>query len=76
MDSIGLVRIIETFNQVDIAAAMGRRANFTIAVACDPTRAGPGAGDGPFPPEGERRAHFTMTQPIHDPKLWTNFLAR
>jgi homocysteine S-methyltransferase len=77
VDSIGLVRIIETFNRgLDIAGReMGRRANFTIAVACDPTRPDLAQEVDRFHQKVSGGAHFTMTQPIYDPTLWTNFLA-
>jgi len=77
VDSIGLVRIIETFNRgLDIAGReMGRRANFTIAVACDPTRPDLAQEADRFHQKVSAGAHFTMTQPIYDPKLWSDFLA-
>lgn len=77
VDSIGLVRIIETFNRgLDIAGReMGRRANFTIAVACDPTRPDLVQEVDRFHHKVSGGAHFTMTQPIFDPQLWADFLA-
>jgi len=77
VDSIGLVRIIETFNRgLDVGGReMGRRANFTIAVACDPTRPDLVQEVDRFHQKVSGGAHFTMTQPIYDPKLWTDFLA-
>ncbi len=61
VDSIGLVRIIDRFNQgLDLAGQeMGQKGAFTIAVACDPTRADLVAGGRPFPPQGQRR------RPLH-----------
>lgn len=77
VDSIGLVRIIDTFNQgLDVAGReMGRRADFTIAVACDPTRPDLPEEVDRFHQKVTGGAHFTMTQPIYDPQLWIDFLA-
>jgi homocysteine S-methyltransferase len=77
VDSIGLVRIIDTFNQgLDIAGReMGQKAGFTIAVACDPTRPDLSQEVDRFHQKVSGGAHFTMTQPIYDPQLWVNFLA-
>lgn len=77
VDSIGLVRIIDTFNQgLDIAGReMGQKAGFTIAVACDPTRPDLGQEVDRFHQKVSGGAHFTMTQPIYDPQLWRDFLA-
>jgi homocysteine S-methyltransferase len=76
VDSIGLVRIINTFNQGydPSGREMGRRANFTIAVACDPTRPNLSQEVERFHQKVSGGAHFTMTQPIYDPQLWLNFL--
>jgi homocysteine S-methyltransferase len=76
VDSIGLVRIIETFNRgLDVAGReMGQKAGFTIAVACDPTRAELSQEVDRFHQKVSGGAHFTMTQPIYDPQLWVNFL--
>lgn len=76
VDSIGLVRIIDKFNQgVDLAGRdMGRRGSFTIAVACDPTRADLSEEVDRFQRKVSGGAHFTMTQPIYDPQLWLDFL--
>ncbi len=76
VDSIGLVRIIETFNRgLDIAGReMGQKAAFTIAVACDPTRSDLSQEVDRFHQKVSGGAHFTMTQPIFDPQLWVNFL--
>lgn len=77
VDSIGLVRIIETFNQgLDIAGReMGQKAGFTIAVACDPTRPDLSQEVDRFHQKVSGGAHYTMTQPIYDPQLWRDFLA-
>ena len=76
VDSIGLVRIIETFNRgLDISGReMGQKAGFTIAVACDPTRPDLSQEVDRFHQKVSGGAHFTMTQPIYDPQLWVNFL--
>jgi homocysteine S-methyltransferase len=76
VDSIGLVRIIDTFNRgVDIAGReMGQKAGFTIAVACDPTRPDLGQEVDRFHQKVSGGAHFTMTQPIYDAQLWLRFL--
>ena len=54
---------------------MGRRAGFSIAVACDPTRPNLMEEVDRFHQKVTSGAHFTMTQPIYDPKLWSDFLA-
>lgn len=76
VDSIGLVRIIsrlnEGFDQGD--NKMGQPGNFTIAVACDPTRADLAEEADRFHQKVSGGAHFTMTQPIYDPEIWRRFL--
>ena len=76
VDSIGLVRIINRFNDgVDVAGQdMGQQGGFTIAVACDPTRADLVQEVDRFHQKVSGGAHFTMTQPIFDPQLWVDFL--
>jgi len=76
VDSIGLVRIIEHFNQgLDLAGQeMGQKGGFTIAVACDPTRADLAQEVDRFHHKVSGGAHFTMTQPIFDAQLWANFV--
>jgi homocysteine S-methyltransferase len=76
VDSIGLVRIINRFNDgVDVAGQdMGQKGGFTIAIACDPTRADLAQEVDRFHQKVSGGAHFTMTQPIFDPQLWTNFV--
>ncbi|MEZ4706492.1 MAG: bifunctional homocysteine S-methyltransferase/methylenetetrahydrofolate reductase [Caldilineaceae bacterium] len=78
VDSVGLVRIINQFNQgLDLAGGdMGQKGGFTIAVACDPTRADLDQEVDRFHAKVSGGTHFTMTQPIFDPQLWRNFLAR
>ena len=76
VDSIGLVRIIsrlnEGFDQGD--NKMGQPGNFTIAVACDPTRADLAEEADRFHQKVSGGAHFTMTQPIYDPEIWRRFV--
>jgi methionine synthase I (cobalamin-dependent)/5,10-methylenetetrahydrofolate reductase len=76
VDSIGLVRIIDRFNQgVDLAGQeMGMKGGYTVAVACDPTRADLVQEVDRFHQKVSGGAHFTMTQPIFDAQLWVNFL--
>jgi homocysteine S-methyltransferase len=76
VDSIGLVRIVDRFNQgLDLAGQeMGQKGAFTIAVACDPTRSDLVQEVDRFHQKVSGGAHFTMTQPIFDPKLWRDFL--
>ncbi len=76
VDSIGLVRVIKSFNQgYDAAgASIGQMASFTVAVAADPTR--------PDLEEEARRlnrkleagADLVMTQPVFDVATWSDFL--
>lgn len=76
VDSIGLIRVISRMNSGEdsAGASIGRRANFTIACAVDPTK--------PDLEEEARRlkekiaagADFVMTQPIFAREVWTNFL--
>lgn len=77
VDSIGLVRIINKFNEGFDASGreMGRKGSFTIAVACDPTRPNLSEEVDRFYQKVSGGAHFTMTQPIYDSALWRNFLA-
>jgi methionine synthase I (cobalamin-dependent)/5,10-methylenetetrahydrofolate reductase len=77
VDSIGLTRIINRFNEgFDQAGRdMGRKGAFTIAVACDPTRPNLSEEVDRFHRKVSGGAHFTMTQPIFDPQLWKNFHA-
>lgn len=76
VDSIGLVKIINTFNEGfdKSGREMGQQAGFTIAVACDPTRPDLSQEVDRFHQKVSGGAHFTMTQPIYDPQLWLNFL--
>jgi homocysteine S-methyltransferase len=76
VDSIGLVRIISTFNQgLDMSGReMGERGAFTIAVACDPTRTDLREEVDRFHQKIANGAHFAMTQPIYNPRIWLDFL--
>ncbi len=76
VDSIGLVRVIDKFNQgLDLSGReMGSKGDFTIAVACDPTRPDLAEEVDRFHRKVSGGAHFTMTQPIYDPQLWLDFL--
>ncbi len=77
VDSIGLVRVIDKFNQGFDASGreMGQRGNFTIAVASDPTRPNLGEEVDRFHQKVTGGAHFTMTQPIYSAQLWRAFLS-
>ncbi|MGL4650015.1 MAG: methylenetetrahydrofolate reductase, partial [Caldilineaceae bacterium] len=76
VDSIGLTRIISRFNEGfdQTGRDLGRRAAFTIAVACDPTRPNLAEEVDRFHRKVSGGAHFAMTQPIFDAHLWQNFL--
>lgn len=76
VDSIGLVRIINRFNEGFDQGdnKMGQPGNFTIAVACDPTRPNLEEEADRFHQKVSGGAHFTMTQPIFDPNVWLRFL--
>jgi len=77
VDSIGLVRIINRFNEGfdQSGQEMGQPGGFTIAVACDPTRPNLSEEVDRFHQKVSGGAHFTMTQPIFDAQLWRNFLS-
>jgi homocysteine S-methyltransferase len=77
VDSIGLTRIISRFNEGfdQTGRDLGQRAAFTIAVACDPTRANLVEEVDRFHRKVSGGAHFTMTQPIFDARLWQAFLS-
>lgn len=76
VDSIGLVRVIKSFNQgVDVAgASIGQMASFTVAVAADPTRADPAEEARRLNRKIEAGADLVMTQPVFDLSTWTEFL--
>ncbi|HEX9118348.1 MAG TPA: bifunctional homocysteine S-methyltransferase/methylenetetrahydrofolate reductase [Anaerolineae bacterium] len=75
VDSIGLVHILKEFNEGNDRSGkpFGSRAGFTIAVACDPTRADLVQEVDRFHRKVSGGAHFTMTQPIFDPATWSAF---
>lgn len=77
VDSVGLVRIINSFNQgLDRAGQpFGSRAAFTIAVASDPTRPDLVQEVDRFHSKVAGGAHLTMTQPIFDAALWRRFFS-
>ena len=76
VDSVGLVRIIKMFNEGTDSAgsSIGQKANFTVAVAADPTRPD-------LEEEADRLSRkignggdLVMTQPVFDFRTWTDFL--
>lgn len=75
VDSVGLVHILNQFNQgQDLEGkVLGQRSRFSISVACDPTRADLTKEAGRLHAKLRNGAHFVMTQPIYDPKVWTRF---
>ncbi len=75
VDSIGLVRILHQFNQgLDLLGkTMGQQSNFTVSVACDPTRPDLEEEATRLSRKLVHGAHFIMTQPIYDPVVWTTF---
>ncbi|HEX3723744.1 MAG TPA: bifunctional homocysteine S-methyltransferase/methylenetetrahydrofolate reductase [Nitrolancea sp.] len=76
VDSIGLVRVIKSFNQgVDAAgASIGQIASFTVAVAADPTRQDLVEEARRLNRKIDAGADLVMTQPVFDISVWTNFL--
>jgi homocysteine S-methyltransferase len=76
VDSIGLVRVIKSFNQgVDAAgASIGQMASFTVAVAADPTRPDLVEEARRLSRKIEAGADLVMTQPVFDIAVWTDFL--
>ena len=76
VDSIGLVKVIQAFNQgLDRAGKpFGTRSAFTVAVACDPTRPDLVREVDRFHQKVSGGAHLTMTQPIFDPAVWQRFI--
>ncbi|MER3438377.1 MAG: bifunctional homocysteine S-methyltransferase/methylenetetrahydrofolate reductase [Chloroflexota bacterium] len=76
VDSIGLIRVLTKLNQgVDAAgASIGRMASFTIGCAVDPTRADLEEEARRLHAKLEAGAHFVMTQPIFDVRIWLRFL--
>jgi homocysteine S-methyltransferase len=76
VDSIGLIRVLTRLNQgVDSAgASIGRMASFTIGCAVDPTRADLEEEARRLRAKLDAGAHFVMTQPIFDLRVWLRFL--
>ncbi len=75
VDSIGLVRLIKSFNAgVDAAgASIGQMASFTVAVAADPTRLDLEEEARRLNRKLEAGADLVMTQPVFDLQTWTAF---
>jgi len=76
VDSIGLVRIIDTFNRGrDMSGReLGQRSAFAIAVACNPTVFDIGEEADRLQRKITAGAHFAMTQPIYHPRFWLDFV--
>ncbi len=76
VDSIGLVRILNQFNQgLDLQGkTMAPQSNFSISVACDPTRQDQQEEANRLFRKLEQGAHFIMTQPIYNPEVWSTFV--
>ncbi len=76
VDSVGLVRILNQFNQgLDLLGkTMGQNSNFSISVACDPTRSDLEEEAKRLSRKLANGAHFIMTQPIYDPAVWAGFI--
>lgn len=76
IDSIGLVKVLRAMNEGTDAAGspLGRKASFTIAVACDPTRTDLEEEADRLHGKISAGGHFIMTQPIYEMVTWTNFL--
>ena len=55
-------------------AGAGQKGGFTVAVACDPTRADLAHEVDRFHHKVSGGAHFTMTQPIFAAQLWADFV--
>lgn len=76
IDSIGLVKVLRAMNEGTDAAGspLGRKASFTIAVACDPTRTDLVEEADRLHGKISAGGHFIMTQPIYEIATWTEFL--
>ncbi|MCC6703723.1 MAG: bifunctional homocysteine S-methyltransferase/methylenetetrahydrofolate reductase, partial [Thermomicrobiales bacterium] len=76
VDSIGLIRVLGQLNSgVDSAgASIGRQASFSIACAVDPTKRDLEDEARRLHAKLDAGAHWVMTQPIYDLKVWTDFL--
>jgi len=75
VDSIGLVRVIKSFNAgTDAAgASIGQMASFTVAVACDPTRADLDEEADRLSRKLAGGADLVMTQPVFAIDTWDRF---
>jgi methionine synthase / methylenetetrahydrofolate reductase(NADPH) len=77
VDSVGLVRVIKSFNQGTDAAgsSIGQQASFTVAVACDPTRSDLEEESDRLSRKIGNGGDLVMTQPVFDFSTWTDFVA-
>ena len=75
VDSVGLVHILNQFNQgLDLEGkVMGQQSHFSVSVACDPTRSDLEKEAGRLNAKLANGAHFIMTQPIYNADIWTRF---
>ncbi len=75
VDSVGLVHILNQFNQgQDLEGkVLGQHSRFSISVACDPTRQDLRKEAGRLHAKLRHGAHFVMTQPIYSPQVWIRF---
>ena len=78
VDAIGLVRLISHLNKgTDWAGkTLGGHTNYAISVAVNPTADDLDVEVRRFEEKVEAGAHFAMTQPIFDPKIYDDFLKR
>lgn len=78
VDAIGLVRLISHLNKgTDWAGkTLGGCTNYAISVAVNPTAEDMDEELRRFDQKVEAGAHFAMTQPIFDPKIYADFLKR
>ena len=78
VDAVGLVRLIARLNKgTDWAGkTLGGHTNFAISVAVNPTADDLDDELRRFEQKIEAGAHFAMTQPIFDPKIYDEFLKR
>lgn len=76
VDSIGLVKVIKTFNSGTDAggASIGQMASFTVAVAADPTRPDLREEAARLSRKLAAGADLVMTQPVFAIDTWTTFV--
>ncbi|HEX7123791.1 MAG TPA: bifunctional homocysteine S-methyltransferase/methylenetetrahydrofolate reductase, partial [Gemmatimonadaceae bacterium] len=76
VDSIGLVKVIKSFNEGRDAAgaSIGQMASFTVAVAADPTRADLDEEAVRLNRKIEAGADLVMTQPVFAIETWQRFV--